>query len=57
MVSDMWKAYDALDDDPDFQHCSVNHSVEFVNHENPLAHKNGIKGTWRLAKISLTPSS
>ena len=50
----MWKVYDGLDDDPDFKHWLVNHSIEFVSHSNPLAHTNSIEGTWKLAKETVT---
>ena len=52
IISDCWKAYDALKD-MDFEHLKVNHSVQFVSDDGN--HTNKIEGHWRQAKYSFPP--
>lgn len=46
IVSDCWKAYNALKDEQ-FQHLTVNHSLNFVNPDDERVHTQNIERTWR----------
>ncbi|CAF1619035.1 unnamed protein product, partial [Didymodactylos carnosus] len=47
--SDEWRAYNALRNNPDYIHLTVNHSISFVN-PNTGVHTQNIENTWMLAK-------
>lgn len=49
--SNMWKAYEGLDNDPNFnyKHLVVNHSIEYKNSITGAC-TNGIEGSWNPAK-------
>ena len=53
IISDSWKAYDTLGKEG-YEHLRVNHSISFVNQENPEIHTNRIESTWRHAKESFS---
>ena len=52
IVSDCWKAYSSIPDLPgyDYQHLTVNHSVEFVNKDTGAC-TNHIEATWHALKM------
>ena len=52
VISDCWKAYFELTRNPEYDHLTVNHSIEFVNSDTG-AHTNTIESTWRAVKASL----
>lgn len=41
----MWRAYTNLINQPGFQHLTVNHSLNFVNPQDPTAYTQTIEGT------------
>lgn len=49
IISDCWKAYDGLANEPDYIHLKVNHSLNFVDPDSG-AHTQKIENTWREAK-------
>ena len=54
IVSDEWRAYNDIPEIPDgdYIHWTVNHSVNFVNPNNPDAHTQTIENTWGRIKRS-----
>jgi transposase-like protein len=51
IVSDEWKAYASLKDDPDYAaYETVCHKYEFVNSDFPEVHTNSIENLWRWIK-------
>ncbi len=47
IITDKWRAYKAaLRDSPDFEHKSVNHSLNFIDPEDPSVHTQSIEGLW-----------
>jgi hypothetical protein len=47
--SDEWRAYYALQNNPDYHHLTVYHSVNFMD-PNTGVHSQNIENTWMLAK-------
>jgi IS1 family transposase len=56
ILTDCWRAYDWLDEDENFIHESVNHSVHFKV-PNTDIHTNSIEGTWAGLKASIPKRS
>ena len=56
VFSDCWKAYHNLKDHF-HQHNTVNHSVNFVDPDDPILHTNRIESTWRVLKKSILPKN
>ncbi|XP_068211699.1 uncharacterized protein [Palaemon carinicauda] len=54
IISDCWKGYGKVKDH-DFKHFTVNHSVNFVDPNDPTVHTNTIESQWRVLKRSLLP--
>lgn len=53
IFTDMWASYEDLDDlENEFDHWAVNHTYCFKNDDD--VHTNGIEGTWKWVKASLT---
>ena len=52
IVTDCWRGYDWLDDDPDYAHMKVNHSIGFRDEETG-AHTNTIEGNWAGLKLKI----
>ncbi|KAH7715453.1 hypothetical protein AAVH_17159 [Aphelenchoides avenae] len=50
IISDGWKAYQGLANDPDYEWAWVNHSKNFLNPDNPEVHTQTIESTWRPLK-------
>ena len=46
IVSDCWKAYDTLDT-LQYEHWRINHSLHFIDPEDPLIHTQNIERLWR----------
>jgi transposase-like protein len=49
IISDQWRAYNAIANNPGFTHYTVNHSVHFVD-PNSGAHTQNIERSWKSAK-------
>lgn len=49
IISDCWRAYDALKDVPEYTHKTVNHSQNFVDPDSG-AHTQNIQRSWRNAR-------
>lgn len=51
-MSDSWAAYRGIVNIPNmaYQHKAVNHSIEFVDANDPNVHTQTIEGLWSLAK-------
>ncbi|XP_068220037.1 uncharacterized protein [Palaemon carinicauda] len=54
IIFDCWKGYGKVKDH-DFKHFTVNHSVNFVDPNDPTVHTNTIESQWRVLKRSLLP--
>ncbi|XP_068240034.1 uncharacterized protein [Palaemon carinicauda] len=54
IISDCWKGYGKVKDH-DFKHFTVNHSVNYVDPNDPTVHTNTIESQWRVLKRSLLP--
>ncbi|XP_068240858.1 uncharacterized protein [Palaemon carinicauda] len=54
IISDCWKGYGKVKDH-DFKHFTVNHSVNFVDPNDPTVHTNTIESQWRVLKRSVLP--
>lgn len=50
IISDCWKGYAPLKNDPDYDHMCVNHKLNFVDPET-LAHTQSVESLWRNAKM------
>ena len=53
IISDCWAAYRLLQQDPDYIHLTVNHSLNFVSPENQEVHTQNIENCWMHAKKEL----
>lgn len=53
IISDKWGAYSFLAEDISYQYSSINHSLNFVDHDNSIVHTQSIECTWLHAKKSL----
>jgi transposase-like protein len=53
IISDKWASYRNLMQHNDYQHFTVNHSLNFVNPENPEIHTNNIENLWHHCKRKL----
>lgn len=54
IITDKWRAYStALEQLPNYSHQSVNHSLNFVDPNNPLVHTQNIEGLWSRSKYFL----
>jgi hypothetical protein len=54
IVSDLWRAYFRIDQLPEgYEHLRVNHSLNFVNPEDPRANTQTIETSWQKLKIPL----
>lgn len=51
IISDGWKAYQGLANDPDYEWDWVNHSKNFLNPDNPEVHTQTIESMWRPLKV------
>ena len=52
--TDLWAAYNGIEQLPEgYGHTTVNHSVNFVNPNDPVAHTKGIESFWAYAKKKL----
>ncbi|KAG0425188.1 hypothetical protein DMUE_6051 [Dictyocoela muelleri] len=49
VITDEWRGYWGLED-IGFIHCRINHSVSFVDNEDPIIHTNTIERLWRSLK-------
>ncbi|CAF4928587.1 unnamed protein product, partial [Rotaria sp. Silwood1] len=47
--SDQWRAYNDLQNDPNYQHLTVNHSLNFVDPDTGV-HTQNIENTWMRVK-------
>ncbi|KAG0435040.1 hypothetical protein DMUE_4915 [Dictyocoela muelleri] len=51
VITDQWRAYHkALENMVEYEHRSVNHSINFVNPEDKSIHTQAIEGLWSLSK-------
>ncbi|KAH7694645.1 hypothetical protein AAVH_38305 [Aphelenchoides avenae] len=50
IISDGWKAYQGLANDPDYEWAWVNHSKNFLSPDNPQVHTQTIVSMWRPLK-------
>jgi transposase-like protein len=58
VITDQWRAYSsALSANNDFEHRSVNHSLNFVDPEDPTVHTQTIEGLWSHMKKFLRGKS
>ncbi|KAL3073740.1 hypothetical protein niasHT_039267 [Heterodera trifolii] len=53
VVSDYWRAYDCLGSHG-YKHLKVNHSINFVDKDDPTINTNRIESTWRHCKESFS---
>ncbi|KAH7701236.1 Transposase, partial [Aphelenchoides avenae] len=51
IISDGWKAYQGLANDPDYEWDWANHSKNFLNPDNPEVHAQTIESMWRPLKV------
>ncbi len=59
IYTDMWRSYESLESDlsdMNIVHRSVNHSLEFVNQDNPQVHTQTVERLW-LTFRSLVPKT
>lgn len=51
IVSDLWRAYAGIDTLPEgYTHWTINHSENFVDPDNRLAHTQGVESNWQKFK-------
>ena len=53
IISDSWAAYNSISLDPNFEHLKINHSLNFVDPDNPIIHTQTIESCWIHAKKGL----
>uniref|UniRef100_A0A914PNS1 ISXO2-like transposase domain-containing protein n=1 Tax=Panagrolaimus davidi TaxID=227884 RepID=A0A914PNS1_9BILA len=54
IVSDLWRAYFRIGELPDgYRHLTVNHSLNFVNPDDPAANTQTVESSWQKLKIPL----
>ncbi|KAG0438094.1 hypothetical protein DMUE_3308 [Dictyocoela muelleri] len=58
IITDQWRGYSAaLRNSVDFTHRSVNHSINFVDPDDPIVHTQSIEGLWGYLKRFLRERS
>lgn len=53
IISDMWKAYNSIQRNPNYIHATVNHSINFVSPDDPSVHTQSIECLWSHLKRKL----
>jgi transposase-like protein len=54
IITDQWRAYNsAFQRMPEYEHASVNHSISFINPNDPIVHTQNIEGLWSRSKYFL----
>ncbi len=52
IITDLWQSYNQLQN-LGYQHDTINHSLHFVDPQNPTIHTQNIEGFWKHAKAKL----
>ena len=55
IYSDCWAAYNKITDHEDYKHGTVNHSIYFVDPDDPELHTNTIESLWKKLKHEALP--
>ena len=53
IITDCWRGYNKLSEFG-YTHERINHSIEFVSHENAKIHTNSIKRVWRDMRANIS---